>query len=58
MPPVRLSRTPAVLHSAAPTLGQHNEDVYMGLLGRSEEEFDLLIAQDVIQIFPVIAEPD
>jgi len=54
----RLSDTPGSIEWLGPELGQHNEEVYMGLLGRSEEEFDLLIAQDVIQIFPVIAEPE
>ena len=36
----RLSRTPGELRSAAPTLGQHNDDVFKNMLGLSEQEIE------------------
>jgi crotonobetainyl-CoA:carnitine CoA-transferase CaiB-like acyl-CoA transferase len=47
--PVRFSAGPERVHRApAPTLGQHNREVLIGLLGVSEEEFARLEADDVI----------
>ncbi|MBI3968300.1 MAG: CoA transferase [Chloroflexi bacterium] len=36
--PLKFSETPARVRSAAPTLGQHNHDVFRDLLGYSESE--------------------
>ncbi len=47
--PVRFSAGPERVHRApAPTLGQHNREVLIGLLGVSEEAFARLEADDVI----------
>ncbi len=37
--PFKLSETPAVNTSAAPMIGQHNQEVFEGLLGLSHDEF-------------------
>jgi benzylsuccinate CoA-transferase BbsF subunit len=44
----RLSRTPGELRSAAPTLGQHNDEVLGGMLGMSAEEIEQLKRERVI----------
>jgi len=45
-PPFRLSKTPGVLRSPAPLLGQHTEQVCKEILGLSDEEIaDLLVEQ-------------
>lgn len=44
----KLSGTPGGKISAAPSLGEHNEDVFLGLLGMERAEFDDLRAQAVI----------
>lgn len=46
--PFRLSRTPAVLEEVAPELGQHNHEVYQGLLGLRPAAMEELEAQGVI----------
>jgi crotonobetainyl-CoA:carnitine CoA-transferase CaiB-like acyl-CoA transferase len=46
--PMRLSRTPAVYHRAAPITGQDNEYVFRELLGLPEEEIDRLTNKGVI----------
>ncbi|MCP4749778.1 MAG: CoA transferase [Proteobacteria bacterium] len=47
-PPWRLSETPAGIHRHAPLLGEHNEQVFGGLLGMSEEEMKQLEEEQVI----------
>ncbi len=44
----RMSRTPGALRFAAPTLGQHNDDVLGGLLGLGAAEIEQLKAENVI----------
>jgi len=44
----RLSRTPGELRSAAPVLGQHNDEVFRGMLGLSTEEIEQLTKENVI----------
>lgn len=44
----RLSRTPGDLRSAAPVLGQHNDEIFRGMLGMSAEEIEQLTKENVI----------
>ncbi len=44
----KLSKTPGGIRSAAPEMGQHNDEVYRGLLGVDEERFAALQAGKVI----------
>ena len=44
----RLSATPGSVERGAPKLGEHNEEVYRGLLGLSSEELEQLIANGVV----------
>jgi crotonobetainyl-CoA:carnitine CoA-transferase CaiB-like acyl-CoA transferase len=46
--PLRLSGTPVEYRLAPPTLGQHNEEVLKGLLGRSDAELARLKAADIV----------
>jgi len=44
-----LSDTPGTIRNAGPARpGQHNDEIYRGLLGRSEAELDGLRAEGVI----------
>ena len=44
----RFSRTPGEIRSGAPRLGQHNDEVYRGLLGLTAEELERLRGERVI----------
>ena len=44
----RMSRTPGELRSAAPVLGQHNDEVFRGMLGLTAEEIAQLQKENVI----------
>jgi CoA:oxalate CoA-transferase len=46
--PIRFSELPADYPGPAPMLGQHNEQIYMGLLGFSREEMKQLEKEGVI----------
>ncbi|MCH2171539.1 CoA transferase, partial [Myxococcota bacterium] len=46
--PVHLSRTDWSLERGAPCLGEHNQEVFGGLLGLSEAEIDSLRDEGVI----------
>jgi len=46
--PLRLSETPVEYRLAPPTLGQHNQEVFQGLLGRSDADFAKLKAAGII----------
>jgi formyl-CoA transferase len=47
-PVPRLDRTPTRVRSGAPRLGEHNEEVYAGLLGMSAADIDALRAERVV----------
>jgi len=47
-PPWKLSETPASINRQAPLLGEHNEDIFSGLLGMSQEEIKELEDKEVI----------
>ena len=44
----RLSETPASIRTPSPAMGEHNEDVFLGLIGMPRERFDRLKEQKVI----------
>lgn len=46
--PVELSRTPAGIRSAPPLLGQHTDDVLSTVLGKSDDEIELLRQKGVL----------
>ena len=46
--PLRLSETPVEYRLAPPTLGQHNEDILKGLLGRSDADLAKLKASGIV----------
>ena len=50
--PWKMSGTPGKVRSPAPMLGQHNRDVYGGLLGLSGAEIDALESGGVIGVKP------
>jgi crotonobetainyl-CoA:carnitine CoA-transferase CaiB-like acyl-CoA transferase len=52
----RLSQTPVEIVTPPPTYGQHNREVYFGLLGLSEEEYAQLVEEKVISEsqFPIL----
>lgn len=44
----RLSHAPGRVYNPAPTIGEHNDEVYCGLLGMTAEEVESLTALGVI----------
>ncbi|HKZ73712.1 MAG TPA: CoA transferase [Steroidobacteraceae bacterium] len=44
----KLSETPGGIRSPSPRMGEHNEEVYLGLLGMSRERYEALQASRVI----------
>ncbi len=46
--PLRLSETPVEYRLAPPTLGQHNEEILKGLLGRGDADLKQLKASGII----------
>ncbi|MCX5803757.1 MAG: CoA transferase, partial [Proteobacteria bacterium] len=46
--PFKMSLTPGTIASRAPRIGEHNEDIYCGLLGFSKRKFSQLRSKGVI----------
>ena len=46
--PYKLSRTPAETHQAPPTLGEHNREILVDLLGYSQDEMDQMQEKGII----------
>ena len=46
--PMKLSETPTVIKTPSPSLGQHNEEIYKGLLGLSTEKISQLKQAGII----------
>jgi crotonobetainyl-CoA:carnitine CoA-transferase CaiB-like acyl-CoA transferase len=46
--PVKYSKTPATIKTAAPILGEHNDEVLKSLLGYSQEKLNELRAAGII----------
>ena len=46
--PYKLSRTPAETHLAPPTLGEHNREILVDLLGYSQDEMDQMQENGII----------
>ena len=46
--PIKLSLTPSSINSPAPKIGEHNEEIYCGLLGFSQKELNKLREEDII----------
>jgi formyl-CoA transferase len=44
----RLARHPTPVPSGAPRLGEHNHEVWCGLLGLSDAEFEDLTARNIL----------
>ena len=44
----KLSQTPGKIERRAPLIGEHNEEIYRGLLGFKKEEFEKLKKEGVI----------
>ena len=47
-PPFRMAETPWCIRRCAPRLGEHNEEIYGGMLGLSQEELMVLREQGII----------
>lgn len=47
--PIKLSATPGKIERAAPCLGEHNAEVFRGLLGVQEEEYEGLVRDGLIR---------
>jgi crotonobetainyl-CoA:carnitine CoA-transferase CaiB-like acyl-CoA transferase len=55
-PSAAMSRTPGDIDRPAPMLGQHNEQVFSGILGINREELDELEREGVIGTRPIYAD--
>jgi crotonobetainyl-CoA:carnitine CoA-transferase CaiB-like acyl-CoA transferase len=47
--PIKLSASPGRIERAAPCLGEHNAEVFRGLLGLGEKEYESLVRDGVIR---------
>jgi len=50
--PARLSKTPATLRRHAALMGEHNRYAVCELAGRSEAEYDALVASGIVRVDP------
>jgi len=48
-PPIRLSRTPAVIDAAGPMLGEHTLHVLTDLLGYDDDQVTDLVISDILR---------
>jgi crotonobetainyl-CoA:carnitine CoA-transferase CaiB-like acyl-CoA transferase len=46
--PIKLSETPGAIRTPSPQLGEHNEEIYVGLLGLSSEKLERLKAEGTV----------
>jgi CoA:oxalate CoA-transferase len=46
--PLKLSETPGRVRQLAPMPGEHNEEIFVGLLGHSREELERWRAEGVV----------
>jgi CoA:oxalate CoA-transferase len=46
--PIKLSKSPGNIKSISPKIGEHNEEIYLRLMGLSPEEFDQLKKDSII----------
>ena len=46
--PIKLSKTPGKIKTIAPTLGEHNEEIYCGRLGHTDQELTQLKEEGVL----------
>jgi crotonobetainyl-CoA:carnitine CoA-transferase CaiB-like acyl-CoA transferase len=46
--PLKLSETPGRIETLAPLPGEHNEEIFMGLLGHSKDELAKWAADGVV----------
>ncbi len=44
----KMERTPDEVRLPPPLLGQHNEEIYLDLLGYSREEYDAMVAKGIV----------
>jgi benzylsuccinate CoA-transferase BbsF subunit len=51
LPAARLSRTPASLRRAFPSIGEHNEHVLTEILGYGAEEYSQLVLEGVVEYY-------
>jgi crotonobetainyl-CoA:carnitine CoA-transferase CaiB-like acyl-CoA transferase len=47
-PPLQMSATPPKIERSSPAKGEHNKEIYCGLLGYSREDLDKLEEEEVI----------
>jgi CoA:oxalate CoA-transferase len=45
---IKLSETPGIIETPAPSVGEHNQEIYGGLLGLSESDLELLTLEGAI----------
>ncbi|MCX7180978.1 MAG: CoA transferase, partial [Proteobacteria bacterium] len=46
--PIKFSRTPVIMETPAPSIGQHTKEVLSGMLGYSEQEIQKMTSDQVL----------